>query len=44
VIVLCFGEDMSHSEVAEATGLPLGTVKSHAKRGREKLKRMLDGG
>lgn len=41
VIVLCFGEGMSHREVSEATGLPLGTVKSHANRGREKLRQLL---
>ena len=37
-IVLCFSCGMSHSEAAEATGMPLGTVKSHVNRGREKLK------
>lgn len=41
IVVLCYGEGMSHSEAAAATGLPLGTVKSHANRGREKMKRML---
>lgn len=41
VVVLCFGEGMSHSEAAAATGFPLGTVKSHANRGREKMKRIL---
>lgn len=41
VIVLCYGEGMSHSEAASATGFPLGTIKSHANRGREKMKRIL---
>lgn len=41
IVVLCFGEGMSHREAMEATGLPLGTVKSHANRGKEKLKRIL---
>lgn len=41
IVVLCFGEGMSHSEAAETTGFPLGTVKSHANRGREKMKRIL---
>lgn len=36
VMALCFGEGMSHSEAAEALNMPLGTVKSHIKRGREK--------
>ena len=44
VVVLCFGEGMSHSEAAEATGMPLGTVKSHALRGREKMRRVLGEG
>lgn len=44
IIVLCFGEGMSHSEAAEATGFPLGTVKSHANRGRDKMKRILGDG
>lgn len=41
VVVLCFGEGMSHGEAAAATGLPLGTVKSHALRGRNKLRHIL---
>jgi RNA polymerase sigma-70 factor (ECF subfamily) len=32
---------MSHGEIAEMTGLPLGTVKSHVQRGTEKLRRIL---
>jgi RNA polymerase sigma-70 factor (ECF subfamily) len=32
---------MSHSEISEATGLPLGTVKSHIKRGAERLRTLL---
>lgn len=41
VVVLCFAEGMSHGEASEASGLPLGTVKSHARRGRKKLRRLL---
>ena len=37
-VVLCYANGMSHSEAAEVTGLPLGTVKSHVNRGRDKLK------
>jgi RNA polymerase sigma-70 factor (ECF subfamily) len=37
VIVMCYACGMSHSEAAEATGMPLGTVKSHVNRGRAKL-------
>lgn len=39
-IVLAHGEGMTHAEIAEATRLPLGTVKSHVLRGSEKLKRL----
>jgi len=35
-MALCYGEGMSHAEAADALGLPLGTVKSHVLRGREK--------
>lgn len=38
MITLCFTYGMSHSEASEATGMPLGTVKSHVARGRAKLK------
>ena len=32
---------MTHGEIAESLDLPLGTVKSHIKRGTEKLKQLL---
>jgi RNA polymerase sigma factor (sigma-70 family) len=41
-IVLCLREGMSHAEVAQATGLPLGTVKSHVARGTAKLRALLE--
>lgn len=37
VVALCLAADWSHAEAAQALGLPLGTVKSHAARGRAKL-------
>lgn len=40
-VVLAHGEGMTHGEIADAAGLPLGTVKSHVLRGTEKLKRIL---
>ncbi len=40
-VVLAHGEGMTHAEIAETTGLPLGTVKSHVLRGTEKLKQIL---
>ena len=41
-VTLNHGEGLSHSEIVEITGLPLGTVKSHVLRGTEKLRRMLE--
>lgn len=35
VLSLCLGAGLSHGEAAQALGMPLGTVKSHAMRGRE---------
>jgi RNA polymerase sigma factor (sigma-70 family) len=40
-VVLSYNEGMSHREIAELTGLPLGTVKSHIKRGAEQLRQNL---
>ncbi|MFL6603857.1 MAG: RNA polymerase sigma factor [Steroidobacteraceae bacterium] len=40
-IVLAYSEGMSHGEISDATGLPLGTVKSHIKRGAERLRTLL---
>jgi RNA polymerase sigma-70 factor (ECF subfamily) len=41
-VTLNHGEGLSHSEIVEMTGLPLGTVKSHVLRGTDKLRRMLE--
>ena len=40
-VSLCYGAGMSHSEAAAALNAPLGTVKSHVKRGMDKLRRRL---
>jgi RNA polymerase sigma-70 factor (ECF subfamily) len=40
-IVLAYNEGMSHSEISAATALPLGTIKSHIKRGSERLRTLL---
>jgi RNA polymerase sigma-70 factor (ECF subfamily) len=40
-ITLAYAERMSHREICEATGLPLGTVKSHITRGAARLRRLL---
>jgi RNA polymerase sigma factor (sigma-70 family) len=38
---LCYGADLTHAEAAEALNAPLGTVKSHVKRGLDKLRAQL---
>ena len=40
-VVLSYHEGMSHAEIAQITDLPLGTVKSHIRRGAERLKALL---
>ena len=37
VIILSYIEDMSHQDIALVLDMPLGTVKTHIKRGKEKL-------
>ena len=41
-LTLCYALGHSHGEAAEILDIPLGTVKSHVLRGREKLKAMLE--
>ena len=40
-VVLAHSEGMSHSEIAETTGLPLGTVKTNVNRGSARLRELL---
>jgi RNA polymerase sigma-70 factor (ECF subfamily) len=40
-LTLCFAAGLSHDEAATALAMPLGTLKSHVARGREKLKTLL---
>jgi len=40
-VVLSYHERMTHDEIAELTGLQLGTVKSHIRRGSKQLREML---
>lgn len=42
-LTLCFALGLSNTEAAEALDMPLGTLKSHVLRGREKLKAILGG-
>jgi RNA polymerase sigma factor (sigma-70 family) len=41
-VVLAYHEGLSHAEISAATSLPLGTVKSHVRRGAQRLRTLLD--
>lgn len=43
VLRLSIYEGMSHSEIVEATSIPLGTVKSHIRRGLAEIRQSLSG-
>ena len=42
-VVLSYHEGMSHAEIAETMDMPVGTVKSHIRRGTERLQALLSG-
>ena len=44
VLRLSIQHGQSHSQIAESTGMPLGTVKTHARRGLLKLKELVASG
>lgn len=41
LVALAFYRDLSHQEISDQTGLPLGTVKSHLKRAQDSLRGLL---
>ncbi len=43
VLLLAVVEGLTHSQIATRTGLPLGTVKSHVRRGLAKVSEMIGG-
>jgi RNA polymerase sigma-70 factor (ECF subfamily) len=43
VVLLIALEDMSYADVSHALGIPMGTVMSRLSRGRERLRRAMDG-
>lgn len=44
MLALAYFRDLSHQEISQHTGLPLGTVKSHLKRAQDALRDMLGKG
>ena len=37
-LILCYAHGMSHAEIADVTAMPIGTVKSHIRRGTRRIR------
>lgn len=44
VLCMAFYDDLTHAQIAERTGMPLGTVKSHSRRGLHQLRHGIESG
>jgi RNA polymerase sigma-70 factor (ECF subfamily) len=42
VLELALGEGLTQAAIADRTGLPIGTVKSHARRGLIRLRQLVE--
>jgi RNA polymerase sigma-70 factor (ECF subfamily) len=40
-LALAYAQDLTHEEAAQAAGWPVGTMKTHLLRGKEKLRQVL---
>ncbi|MHC4103272.1 MAG: sigma factor-like helix-turn-helix DNA-binding protein [Planctomycetota bacterium] len=43
MLKLAIHQGLTHDEIAQSTGLPLGTVKTHARRGLIRVRELLAG-